>query len=205
MDERRAVKDIGNGRVGAYGILFGTPETPDLSEWKDFFTPDTDFWLKQIPARPMLYNHSMDPYLDGADALIGMWPEVKLDDVGVWLEGEIDKNHRYRDAILKLIDNDALSVSSDSVSYLVRRKEQKNGTHRVLQWPLVAASLTPMPAEPRLKPVETLKSIYADCGIDIPDDLEDPAERAAIERAENEKALKIARSRLEITRLRVLL
>jgi len=164
-----AVKSLGGDKVGAYAVIYGTEDTPDLSDMKDFFTKATDFWLDKIgPTRPMIYHHAQEP-ATAAAPVVGAWTKAMQDDVGVWLEGELDKAHKYREAIKEMIAKGVLALSSDSAPHLVTRKKAAKGTHEVTRWPLLAASLTPTPAEPRLLPVDTIKAAYKAIGIAYPD------------------------------------
>ncbi len=170
-----AVKTLGENRIGGYGVLFGSEDQPDLSEQKDFFTKATDFFLDKLgPIRPMLYHHAQEE-ATAMIPVVGLWDKAVQDDVGVWLEGELDKAHRYRKAIGELVAKGALALSSDSAPHLVLREKAGKGTHRITRWPLFCCSLTPTPAEPRLAPVdfETIKAAYKAVGIALPVSVED--------------------------------
>lgn len=153
------------GRIGAYAIRFGSAEEPDLSSKMDFFTPETEYWLAELgflegkACAPILYAHAMDE-TTALDPVVGTWTKAVLDDIGVWVEGQIDLAKKYSKWVKELIKKGVLKLSSDSASHLIRREEQANGTHKVLRWPILAASLTPTPAEPRLLPVELLGAAY---------------------------------------------
>jgi hypothetical protein len=161
-----AVKALDGDRVGALAIRFGSADEPDMSQMRDFFTKSTDFWLDAWDRRPMLYHHAMDE--DTSDApRIGTWTKAEIKDEGVWLEGQLDRSHRYYSAIKELVRRGALRLSSDSAPHLVRRAV-KGDTHEVTRWPLLAASLTPTPAEPRLTAV-SFKTLMAELGLDAID------------------------------------
>ena len=81
---------------------------------------------------------------------------------------QLDLAHRYHNAIKELARRGLLRVSTDSAPHLVRR-ERIGEAHEVKTWPILAASLTVSPAEPRLLPAE-LKADLADLGITIDDD-----------------------------------
>lgn len=153
-------------RVGAFGVLWGDANTPDLSLAKDFFTDDTEFWLDEWNKRPMLYRHAQDPATKGGKLpLVGIWDTIKKTDLGLWFEGQLDSRHKYIEAIKKLIKMGALSLSTDSVDHLVERQKAAKGTHKVVRWPIVAASLETQPAEPRLLPVAAIKAVYEELGL----------------------------------------
>ncbi len=159
-----AVKSIADGAIGAFAIRFGSEAEPDMSSLRDYFTKSTDFWLDAWDRRPMLFHHAMDE--DTADSpRIGTWTKAEVKDEGVWLEGQLDKAHRYYGAIKELVRRGVLRLSSDSAPHLVRRATKAGGIHEVTRWPLLAASLTPTPAEPRLSAV-SFKALLAELGLE---------------------------------------
>jgi hypothetical protein len=163
-----AVKSLGGDRIGAYAVIFGDENHPDITPIKDYYTKATDFWLDAWDKRPMIYNHAMDQATT-TDPVIGEWTKALIDDKGVWLEGELRKAHAYHQYVKRLIEAGVLALSSDSAPHLIKRTPMPNGTHRVDRWPLLAASLTPTPAEPRLLPVATIKAAYKAIGVDWSD------------------------------------
>lgn len=154
-----AIKSLGNDRIGGYAVLFGSPDTHDLHQ--EYFTKNTDFWLDYWEKRPMIYDHGQEPHT-AEQPVVGVWHKAIKDDIGVWIEGELDRAHRYYEAIRQLIAKGVLKLSSDSALHLVRRRPAKHGTQEIVRWPLLAVSLTPTPAEPRLHPVSAIKSVGCD-------------------------------------------
>lgn len=151
------VKLLADGTIVAQAVRFGSADEPDMSEMRDYFTKSTDFWLGKWDRRPMLYHHGMDEGTRDAP-VIGEWVKAWADDAGVWLQGQLDRAHKYAAAIKELARRGLLRVSTDSAPHLVQRERGPNGTHYVKTWPILAASLTTSPAEFRLLPVE-LKSV----------------------------------------------
>jgi len=145
------VKAIGDGRVSGYLVRFSTETDPDLTG--DFFTKSTDFG--EVSSTPILYHH-------GLDKTVGIRPfgkgTLKMDEVGVWIDAQLEMADAYQKAVYKLAEAGKLGWSSGTASHLVRREEQGKAWH-VVSWPLgLDASLTPTPAEPR-NDVVPLKSI----------------------------------------------
>ena len=163
----QAVKSLGGARIGAYTVIYGDSTTPDLSPMRDYFTKATDYWLNEWTRRPMIYHHAGDP-ATADDPVVGFWDKATADDIGIWLEGELNKSHQYATAISTLVSRGALKLSSDSAPHLVRRTRQANGTNEVTRWPILASSLTPTPAEPRLLAVEQIKSAYKALNVPLP-------------------------------------
>lgn len=188
-----AVKALADGRIGAYAVRFGSEDEPDMSPMKDYFTKATDYWLDAWDRRPMLFHHAMDEDTEDAPR-IGTWTKAEIKDEGVWLEGQLDKHHRYYGAIKELVRRGVLRLSSDSAPHLVRRAAKAGGIHEVTRWPLLAASLTPTPAEPRLQ-AASFKALLAELGINDTDNQE-ADEAAERERLDAAKALQDRRRRL---------
>lgn len=179
------VKALDGDRVGALAVRFGSAAEPDMSSVRDYFTKATDYWLDAWDRRPMLYHHALDESTRDAPR-IGTWTKATVTDEGVWLEGQLDRSHRYYGAIKELIKRGVLRVSSDSAPHLVLRERQANGTHEVKRWPLLAASLTPTPAEPRLSAV-SLKALLAESGFEGIDTNDQEAQDVDDERADGLK------------------
>lgn len=147
------VKAKSDGRVEGYLVLFGDADNPDLEG--DFFTPETDFGLADGAKSAVWYRHALDPTLDRklADG------ELKADQVGVWVEAQLNLRDRYERALWKMANEGKLGWSSGTAAHLVRREEQEGGAQKIVRWPLgLDASLTPDPAEPRTQAL-TVKSI----------------------------------------------
>ena len=185
-DAAGAIKILPDGTIIAQAIHFGSPDEPDLSEHRDYFTKATDFWLHRWDWRPMLYHHAMDEGTKDAP-VIGEWVKAWVDDAGVWLQGQLDKAHKYHAAIKELARRGLLRISTDSAPHLVVRERQPNGTHHVKTWPIMAGSLTPAPAEPRLLPA-SLKATLAALGLNIDTDLQASPSDDTRERPDEAKA-----------------
>lgn len=146
-----AVKALGGGRVGGYLILFSTAADPDLSG--DYFTKSTDFFFDEQPRAVVLYDHGLDPTLKARKLGRGA---LRIDDVGVWVEAQLELRDQYEKAVYAMAEAGKLGWSSGSVPHLVERTPVKKSAE-IKSWPIVEASLTPMPIEPRTSAM-TLKS-----------------------------------------------
>lgn len=156
--------DAGEGRVGGYLVIWGTPAQRDLQG--EYFTPDTDLGLAWYARRPVLYHHGLDAAVK-AD-VIGTIDTLRADDTGVWAEAQLDRHNRYAQAVRRLIDRGILHWSSGSLPHLVAVAEDGH----ITRWPIVEGSLTPTPAEPRRTDVrhidmEVIKSAYKALGLDV--------------------------------------
>jgi hypothetical protein len=170
-------------RIGGYAVLFGDADHADLSPHRDYFTKSTEFWLDQFGwPRPMTYHHGQHEVDDlRAAPVVGRWTKATVDEVGVFLEGELDRAHKYYRAVKELANRGLLKLSSDSAPQWVVRERKPNGAHEVKRWPLITASPTVSPAEPRLAGV-SFKALLAELGLDAIDSPEatdpDPVETA---------------------------
>jgi phage head maturation protease len=141
-----AVKTIGDdGKVGGYLVVFGDEHTPDLSAHRDYFTKATDFDIEDGDKRSIFFSHGLDAKM--GKRKIGK-VAMKVDDVGVWVDGQLNLRDEYEQAIYRMVKAGKLGWSSGAVSHLVERKSVGDA-HEITVWPIGESSLTPTPAEPR--------------------------------------------------------
>ena len=144
------VKALEGGKVAGYLVRYSTETDPDLTG--DHFTSETDFGDATKSA--VLYQHGMDETLKRRKIGDG---ELRKDDVGVWIEAQLNLRDEYEKAIYELAKKGKLGWSSGTAGHLVER----NKSGKILSWHLgLDASLTPTPAEPRNGAI-TLKSLLA--------------------------------------------
>ena len=143
------VKALGDNRIGGYLVRFSSASDPDLTG--DYFTPETDFDLEGRKSVPVLYHHGLDGTLK--KRRLGR-AELRIDDAGVWMEAQLSARDEYEQAVYALIEQGRLGLSSGSATHLV----EKNSDGKISAWPIVEASITPTPAEPRTR-VFPLKSL----------------------------------------------
>lgn len=146
------------GRLGGYLVVWGDTSTRDLQG--EYFTEATDFALDWYSARPMLYHHGLDGNMKSA--VIGQIDTLKVDEIGIWAEAQLDMHKRYVHAVQRLVEKGILHWSSGSLAHLVEVTEDGH----IKRWPLIEGSLTPTPAEPRRTDVSSIKTAYEDLGLD---------------------------------------
>ena len=134
--------------IAGYGVVFGGEDLEG-----DTFTPETDLSLDMVPSKSVFYEHTHDIPQNA----LGTVKSEEKDEVGLWIEAQLDKSKAYVAAVLDLIEEGVIGLSSGSVGHLIRR-EGKNLT----QWPIVEFSLTPQPAEPRTLGVSQIKALFND-------------------------------------------
>jgi len=136
------VKALGDGRVGGYLVRFTNPDDVDLEG--EYFDASTDYGPAKESAT--YYNHGMDAKL--GRRTLGSGP-LKSDDVGVWVEAQLQLRDEYEKAVYQLAKAGKLGWSSGTAAHLVEREQKGEAVH-ITRWPLgLDASLTPTPAEPR--------------------------------------------------------
>ena len=153
-DTRVEIKSVDEHTItiGGYGVVFGGA---DLAG--EQFAPTTDFWFDKLPgARPVLYDHGLDPLLQ--KSVLGSAVKIVPDDVGLWVEAQLQRNHQYIDYVLDLIRAGALGYSSGALGHLIERESHGDIT-LIKSWPIGEFSLTPTPAEPRTLGVAELRSV----------------------------------------------
>jgi len=145
------VKALEGGKVGGYLVRFTTPTDPDLTG--DYFSSSTDFG--DAKTSPVLYHHGYDSKIGARRLGTG---ELRADNVGVWIDAQLNLRDEYEKAIYELAQAGKLGWSSGTAGHLVTR-EAAGKAWLIKSWPLgLDASLTPTPAEPRNSAV-TLKSL----------------------------------------------
>lgn len=150
-----AVKALGGGKIGGYLVLFSTAEDPDLQG--DYFTKGTDLYIDSGETRPIFYRHGAHPVIKSRR--LGK-AKLTIDDVGVFVEGELELRDKYEKAIYGLAEQGKLGWSSGSMSHLVS-KTANGKSFEIVSWPISEASLTPAPVEGRTAAIP-LKEITID-------------------------------------------
>lgn len=150
--------DATGGRIGGYLVIWGDPAQRDLQG--EYFTPETDLGLDWYRQRPVLYHHGLDGAMKAA--VIGVIDTLRMDEIGLWAEAQLDIHKRYVRTVQKLVERGILGWSSGSLPHLVEVAEDG----RIQQWPIVEGSLTPSPAEPRRTDARMIKSAYDALGLD---------------------------------------
>ena len=150
-----AVKVLGENRIGGYLVRYGDATTPDLEG--DFFSPETDLGIETQSKIPVYYQHGYDPVLKNRKLCKAT---AEFQDVGVWLEAQLEMRDEYEKRIMELAAAGKLGWSSGAAGHLVER-EQVGKSFHIKSWPIAEASLTPTPAEPR-NTVYSVKSLFDD-------------------------------------------
>ena len=153
-----AVKASSDGKFAGYLVRFDDNGNSNDTAG-EFFTRNTDF------GRPMksgdvfdlnlYYGHGFTDVF--GNQVIGHG-KVKMDDAGLWYEGQIEINNKYMAKVAQLLKEGRLGLSSGAAPHLVSYNRKSADRKEILSWPIAEASLTPCPAEPRnqVMPVKSL-------------------------------------------------
>lgn len=145
-------KALGGGRVGGYLVRFTGPTEPDLTG--EFFTKDTEFGTNSQP--PVLYHHGMDGRMKAR--IIGS-SSLKFDDIGIWIEAQLDLRDEYEKAIYGTLVEGGKAGWSSGAGTVEVLPMGKVGW--IKTWLIAEASITPIPAEPKngVSPIKSLPNL----------------------------------------------
>ena len=159
-------QDDAGATVGGYLLLWGSPKAKDLQG--DWFTPNTELLLDHYKTAPVLFHHGLDDNMGGV--VIGKRESAIKDETGVWVQDWLDKSNRYWRMVEPLLQAERLFYSPGSAPHMVKRVDDKPG--ELLRFAVVEDTLTPFPAQYRLRPIEQIKAAYKSASIDMPETVE---------------------------------
>ena len=133
--------------IAGWGLLFTSPDDPDLSELQSYFDEDTPLLLEYYQSAPLFYEHGEDPAYGVRP--IGQRTKAVLYPRGVWAEHTLDTTHPLFERTRREAENGELAYSSDSIAHLAEKEyDERDG--RLGFWAIAGWSLTRNPAEPAL-------------------------------------------------------
>lgn len=178
-----AVKALGGGKVAGYLVRFGSPA--DADRQGDYFTSATDFGLDVATKARIVYDHGLKRDEPGrliGNRRIGTLGLVMMPD-GLYGEGSLDLSVEPVKALYGRIERGELGWSSGSVERLVER-QSVGGAREVKSWPLIEASLTPIPVDPRNRALAIKALIESPPDGAVPASLVESSERLVSEALE---------------------
>lgn len=155
-----AVKAKANGIVEGYLIAFTDETAKDLDgEW---FSKSTNLHLEDFPIEgaPVLYNHGLS---EVEFKSLGKVIKAKIDDIGLWVQAQLDLREDYEKAIYELAKAGKLGWSSGAIAQSVD-VDGKSGL--IKSWVAYEASLTPTPAQPSLTQITAKSKLLAEVAED---------------------------------------
>lgn len=145
--------------IGGYGVVWGDEATKDLTG--EYFTQETDLGLKWYDERPLLYHHGLDDVVQMD--VIGRATKMTPDEVGVWVESQLDRRNSWYTVVKQMVKAGALNYSSGSIAHLAVKELDGH----IKRWPIVEMTVTPVPAEPRFTDLDFVKSAYKSIGLNF--------------------------------------
>jgi len=147
------IKAVGNGMVEGYLVPFTSPEQKDLDG--EYFDKSTNLFLEDHPLDSLrvMYQHGLDDTL--GVRTVGKVTNQRVDDVGVWVQAQLDLRDEYEQAVYQMAKDGRLGWSSGALPQSVT-VDSKTG--HIKTWAIIEGSLTPTPAMP-VKTITTAKSI----------------------------------------------
>jgi hypothetical protein len=142
--EIKALDD--NGKVGGQLVRFSTNKDRDLTN--EYFTAKTYLGKDDGDGVDVLFHHGIPVKkgLEGfAEHIFSNPVKTSRSDVGVWAETVLDLADEYEQKVFELVKAGKLGWSSGSTSRVVR----KSADGEITRWPIIEASLTHSPCEPR--------------------------------------------------------
>ncbi len=142
-----AIKSLTDDEIvlEGYGVIFNTV---DLEGEK--FTAETEFFLDNIKAIPVLWEHTAT----GVDDILGFAKAVRKDDVGIWFEMNLKRSNAYVEAVRKFVEKQRLGLSTGALPQTVKRDGKE-----IKQWQICEISATVTPAEFRTLGVNEVKAL----------------------------------------------
>lgn len=147
----KAIEAEGHSSVEGYLVYFTDAREKDLHD--QYFDAQTDYVVSpmKLVGNPVLYQHGLDEVIGVKD--IGALSDVKMDEVGIWVQAQLDLHDEYQRGIFNLAKKGVLSWSSGALPQSVEVED--NG--HIKRWRIIEGSLTPTPAMP-LRTVISAKS-----------------------------------------------
>lgn len=193
LGEIKAVSDDSSGEMtfSGYGAVFGNVDSHGDVIAKGAFA-ETLKKARRGGSWPALLSQHGGMF--GSDSTpIGVWTDMKEDDVGLWVEGKFANTERGREAyeLLKMKPRPAyngLSIGFRAVEWSMRtRPEEPRRTLK--QVDLMEVSLVTFPSNPKARVVD-VKSQFN------PRELEDALRDAGLSRADSVKAVAVLKTEL---------
>jgi HK97 family phage prohead protease len=139
-----AVRAVGDtGMVEGYLVPFTTAAQKDF--YDTYFDRATDYDLSNWPleGKNVLYHHGHDDTM--AVRTIGRVVKGRVDDIGLWVQAQLDLRDEYENAIYALAKRGKIGWSSGAVPASVSVADDGH----MERWYVVEASMTPIPATPQ--------------------------------------------------------
>ena len=109
---------------------------------REYFSPRTNVHRELVRGTmPLLYDHGEEPTLKKSVIGVADADSYHQDDLGWWVDAQLDRHHKYYSALKALIAKEALYGSTASPTALNRKAVDGE----ILDWWPVEQTLTPIP------------------------------------------------------------
>lgn len=136
---QKAIKilDEGERRIGAYATIWGELDCENERMTKGAL--ENYVGVDAIPL--MFWMHGL--HTEFGSALVGKWDGAafKMDDLGLWVEGEVYQNTVGDRAWTNIKTAGSYGLSVGSLWYLVQRQKANDGMVDITDWPLLEISI----------------------------------------------------------------
>ena len=173
-----AIKSGDTWELDVLGVPYGGPNNGRDSDG-EYFSSQTKLYLDRYPTVPAVYYHGYDE--NGAPAsepqIIGKTTGYEVKQDGVWFRVVLDQANDYARRVWEAAKNGVARASSGSIAHLRRVARDGHITH----WPVAELSIFDavgkrQPANQYAVALPVMKAVYAQAGINLPDDIEGEAE-----------------------------
>lgn len=158
-----AVKSNEQGLLEGRAIVFGSPESPDSSRYKDYFSEETFVNRKNTFEVMLGFEHG-----DGYSEDIGEATITKTAD-GWEAVAQLDMDNPIVQDNFDDIKAGKYGFSTGALPHYVKRQKQKNGTNHIKRWVVGELSITKTPAEKKA----IIREVKYAQQADMPDDAGD--------------------------------
>ena len=173
-----AIKSGDTWELDVLGVPYGGPNNGRDVDG-EYFSSQTKLYLDRYPTVPAVYYHGYDE--NGVPAsepqIIGKTTGYEVKPDGVWFRVVLDQANDYARRVWEAAKNGVARASSGSIAHLRRVARDGHITH----WPVAELSIfdavgSRQPANQYAVALPVMKAVYAQAGIDLPDDIEGEAE-----------------------------
>lgn len=137
--QAKAIKvlDESTRRIGAYATIWGELDCDGDRMTKGAIEP----YVNSSGVPLMLWMHGLDPEMKGK--LPGEWDKssFRIDDTGLWVEGNLHNTDTGNTAWMKISQAGSFGLSVGSIWYLVKRRENLDGSKDIIDWALFEISI----------------------------------------------------------------
>lgn len=140
------------GLLEGDAIVFGSEVSPDISQFKDFFTKETYVHPDDEFTTALYMEHGFSYRKPIGKA------KLKKTEKGWTAIAELNMDDPVVKSRFPEIKSGGWGFSTGAVGHVVERESKNNGTHFISQWSVGELSITRTPAEPKAL-VHTVKSL----------------------------------------------